>query len=108
MGWQVIVRSSATTLCQLRCPGGTVRCRQGKARTLGQFGISTERLSCIDDAHGIDTSAFNDTVSAFINQGVINSGQIGGNVATKVGSSCSVAPRVRVRGEKQRQPHDEY
>jgi len=50
------------------------------------------------DAHGIDTSAFKDTVSAFINQGVINSGQIGGNVATKVGSIMfRRAPRSRPR-----------
>jgi len=50
------------------------------------------------DAHGIDTSAFKDTVSAFINQGVINSGQIGGNVATKVGSIVfRRAPRSRPR-----------
>ena len=38
------------------------------------------------EAHGIDASPFKETVSAFINQGVINTGQIGGNVATKVGS----------------------
>lgn len=36
------------------------------------------------DAHGIDASAFKDTITAFINQGVINTGQIGGSVATKV------------------------
>jgi hypothetical protein len=50
------------------------------------------------DSHGIDASAFKDTVSAFINQGVINSGQIGGNVATKVGSIMfRHAPRARPR-----------
>jgi hypothetical protein len=50
------------------------------------------------DVHGIDASAFKDTVSAFINQGVINSGQIGGNVATKVGSIVfRRAPRARPR-----------
>ena len=38
------------------------------------------------DQHGIDSSTFKETVTAFINQGVINSGQIGGNVATKIGS----------------------
>jgi len=50
------------------------------------------------DAHGIDASAFKDTVSAFINQGVINSGQIGGNVATRVGSIMfRRVPRARPR-----------
>ena len=50
------------------------------------------------DVHGIDASAFKDTMSAFINQGVINSGQIGGNVATKVGSIVfRRAPRARPR-----------
>lgn len=49
------------------------------------------------EIHGIDASAFKETVTAFINQGVINTGQIGGNVATKVGSLVFRRGKARAR-----------
>ena len=38
------------------------------------------------DARGIDTSDLEQSIVAFINQGVINSGEIRGSVSSKIGS----------------------
>jgi hypothetical protein len=59
--------------------------------------VLTSAIVRLCEHKGIDTSDFKENLTAFINQGVINSGEIRGNVSSKISSLV-----IRRRGQRTR------
>lgn len=64
--------------------------------------VLTEAMVECLDAHGIDTSDLKESLLAFINQGIINTGEIRGNVTSRIRAFFSRKARARAWGGKVR------